>query len=58
MKVRIDAFKVRKESDDEESMRAGVKDAMGELWMLLLEKNRCFAFSMHLIMTFMMTQAR
>ena len=51
-KVNCDAFKVSKESNDEEGMRAAAKGAGAstfKLQMLLLEKIRYFAFSVHLI---------
>ena len=44
------------ESNDEEGIRAAAKGAAAsfKLQMLLLEKIRYFAFSVHLIMAFMM----
>ena len=57
LKVRVDTLKVSMESNDEEGMRAAAKGAGAskfKLQMLLLEKIRYFAFSVHLIKTFMM----
>ena len=56
LKVSFDAFKVSMESNDEEGIRAAAKGAgvSFKLQMLLLEKIRYFAFSVHLMMAFMM----
>ena len=52
-KVSFDAWKVSMESNNEEGIKAA-RAPKFKLQLLLLEKFRYFAFSLHLMMAFMM----